>query len=167
MISFLLFLISLMVTLYLNFLLLLLLCRIPKNNAITFRIDFRPISLCTFYYKLISKILMIRITILLHKLISPLQIGFVKGRAINDNILLPQEFCHDLDVKVRGCNMIVKHDVAKAYDNIDWNFLYDIIKLFGLINFINSIKVCIENPCYCIIVNNKTTGFFKASHGLR
>ncbi|PKU87947.1 integrator complex subunit 11 [Dendrobium catenatum] len=60
-----------------------------------------------------------RLTLLLPKLISPYQMGFVKGRAISDNILLAQEFWHDLDVKVRGGNMVWKLDIAKAYDNIN------------------------------------------------
>ncbi|PKU80440.1 integrator complex subunit 11 [Dendrobium catenatum] len=61
---------------------------------------------------------MSRLTNVLPKIISPFQMGFVKGRAIYDNILLAQEFCHDLDVKVRGGNSILKLDISKAYDNI-------------------------------------------------
>ncbi|PKU86252.1 hypothetical protein MA16_Dca002083 [Dendrobium catenatum] len=69
---------------------------------------------------------MTNLTSILPKIISPYQMGFVKGRIIADNILLAQEFCHDLDVRVRGSNIILKLDISKAYDNIDWNFLYKI-----------------------------------------
>ncbi|PKU67899.1 integrator complex subunit 11 [Dendrobium catenatum] len=92
---------------------------IPKSNMVNSWNDFRPISLCTIFYKLISKILVNRLSVLLPKLISPNQMGFVKGRAIVDNILLAQEFCQDLDIKTRGGNMILKLDIAKAYDNIN------------------------------------------------
>ncbi|PKU77679.1 hypothetical protein MA16_Dca013471 [Dendrobium catenatum] len=71
---------------------------IPKNTDVNSWNDFRPISLCTVFYKLISKILMSRLTILLP--ISPYQMDFVKGRAIVDNILLAHELCQDLDAKV-------------------------------------------------------------------
>ncbi|PKU79583.1 hypothetical protein MA16_Dca000929 [Dendrobium catenatum] len=91
---------------------------LPKNNSINTWNDFRPISLCTVFYKVLSKILMNRLTVLLPKLISPYQMGFVKGKAISDNILLAQEFCND-DVKCRGGNMIMKLDILKAYDNIN------------------------------------------------
>ncbi|PKU87869.1 hypothetical protein MA16_Dca025036 [Dendrobium catenatum] len=62
---------------------------------------------------------MSHLTSILPKIISPYQMGFVKGKAITDNILLAQEFCHDLDVRVRSSNIILKLDISKAYDNID------------------------------------------------
>ncbi|PKU64922.1 5'-3' exoribonuclease 2 [Dendrobium catenatum] len=73
--------------------------------------------------------------------------SFVKGRAISDNILLAQEFFHDLDVKVRGGNSILKLDISKSYDNISWQLIYNIMHLFGFsLTFINLIKSCIECP---------------------
>ncbi|PKU76655.1 5'-3' exoribonuclease 2 [Dendrobium catenatum] len=94
--------------------------------------------------------------------------GFVKGRAISDNILLAQEFCHDLDIKVRGGNSILKLDISKAYDNISWQFIYNIMHLFGFsLSFINIIKSCIECPLFSLIINGKSFGFFKSSHCLR
>ncbi|KAI0497186.1 hypothetical protein KFK09_020408 [Dendrobium nobile] len=108
-----------------------------------------------------------RLMLILLNIISPYQMGFVKGHAITDNILLAQEYCHDLDVKVRGGNMIMKLDIAKAYDNINWNFIYSMLHLFGFDeHFISLTKRCIESPYFCIIVNGKSHGFFKASHGL-
>ncbi|KAI0503568.1 hypothetical protein KFK09_014502 [Dendrobium nobile] len=71
---------------------------IPKNPAVNLWNDFRPISLCTMFYKLISKLMMSRLYVLLPKIISPFQMGFVKGRAIAENILLAQKFCQDLDI---------------------------------------------------------------------
>ncbi|PKU60779.1 integrator complex subunit 11 [Dendrobium catenatum] len=130
--------------------------------------DFSTISLCTVFYKLLSKLLMSRLSGLLPKIISPFQMGFVKGRAIADNILLAQEFCQDLDIKVRGGNMVMKLDITKAYDNINWSFIYKILSLFSFdLNFIKLIKSCIESPFYSIMVNGKSHGYFQASHGLR
>ncbi|PKU59819.1 hypothetical protein MA16_Dca027794 [Dendrobium catenatum] len=104
---------------------------IPKSNNVNTWNDFRPISLCTIFYKLIYKILVNRLSVLLPKLISPNQMGFVKGRAIVDNILIAQEFCQDLDIKTRGGNMILKLDITKAYDNINWCFISKMLKFFG------------------------------------
>ncbi|KAI0498657.1 hypothetical protein KFK09_019547 [Dendrobium nobile] len=61
---------------------------IPKNNSTKTWKDFHHISLCTFFNKLISKLIMDRLFVLLPKIISPYQMGFVKERAITDNILL-------------------------------------------------------------------------------
>ncbi|PKU75941.1 putative mitochondrial protein [Dendrobium catenatum] len=64
--------------------------------------------------------------------------------------------------------MIMKLDIAKAYDNIDWNFSYKMLTLFGFdLTFINLIKACIESPFFSIIVNGNSHGYFQSSHGLR
>ncbi|PKU77601.1 integrator complex subunit 11 [Dendrobium catenatum] len=140
---------------------------IPKNNLADSWNDFRPISLCSFFYKFISKILMNRLFMHFPRIILPFQMGFVKSHPIVDNILLAQEFCQYFDAKVRGGNMILKLDIAKVYDNINWEFIYKILSLFGFdFNFIKLIKNCIESLYFSIMVNGKSHDFFKASHGL-
>ncbi|KAI0492224.1 hypothetical protein KFK09_026493 [Dendrobium nobile] len=86
---------------------------IPKNSVVNTWNDFRHISLYTFFNKLISKIIMNHLTYILPRIISPNHMGFVKGRAITDNILLAQEFYQDLDVRMRGGNLFFKLDIAK------------------------------------------------------
>ncbi|PKU80044.1 putative mitochondrial protein [Dendrobium catenatum] len=141
---------------------------IPKSNNVNSWNDFRPISLCTVFYKLISKVLVNRLSVLLPKLVSPNQMGFIKGRTIVDNILIAQEFCQDLDIKTRGGNMILKLDIAKAYDNINWSFIYNMLRFFGFDDrFISLSSSCIESPFFSIILNGKCHGSFKSSHGLR
>ncbi|PKU71102.1 hypothetical protein MA16_Dca011543 [Dendrobium catenatum] len=92
---------------------------IPKNSTINSWNDFRPISLYTMFYKLISKLLMSRVSTLLPEIISPFQMGFVKGRAIADNILLAQEFCQDLDIKV--IFIIVADYLSRGLANLFYN----------------------------------------------
>ena len=55
---------------------------------------FRPISLCNFCYKVISRILVARLRPLLDKLIDPAQVAFVPNRNIAENVLLAQEVVH-------------------------------------------------------------------------
>jgi hypothetical protein len=61
---------------------------IPKVNNPSRVNQFRPISLTNFNYKIISKILSNRLKPLLHKIISPLQSAFFRGRSIHDNTIL-------------------------------------------------------------------------------
>ena len=89
-----------------------------KDNPSTFA-DFRPISLCHFCYKILSKQLVTRLSIMLPKILSKEQSAFVKGRKTTDNISIAQERTCDLDKKVRGGNFILKLDMMKAYDRLE------------------------------------------------
>jgi hypothetical protein len=67
---------------------------IPKRiGACNFN-QFRPISLCNFYYKIISKILVNRLRPLLPIIIEPTQTAFVPSRWITENVVLAQEIVH-------------------------------------------------------------------------
>jgi hypothetical protein len=55
---------------------------------------FRPISLFNVSYKIMDKIIPNRLWLVLHKLISPNQGGFVEKRQIRDNIVMVQEEIH-------------------------------------------------------------------------
>ncbi|XP_073121442.1 uncharacterized protein [Henckelia pumila] len=61
---------------------------IPKNEHAQRWSDFRPISLCNVNNKIITKILTIRLSRILPRIISSSQSGFVAGKMISDNILL-------------------------------------------------------------------------------
>lgn len=67
---------------------------------------------------MLSKILTIRLGPMLPKLISEEQSDVTKGRSITDNVLLAQELLQKLEAKTRGGNIVLKLDLAKAYDRI-------------------------------------------------
>ena len=93
---------------------------IPKKEITTTWADFRPICLCNNFLKLLSKILNERLNPYLPLMITENQSGFVKGRSIADNILLTQELILALDHRVRGANLVLKLDMLKAYDRVNW-----------------------------------------------
>lgn len=98
---------------------------IPKVDNPTKMSQFRPISLCNVVYKLISKVLTNRLKKVLHKVISPNQSEFIKGRQISDNILVVHELLHSMQHgNEEGDDfMALKLDMAKAYDHVEWSFL--------------------------------------------
>ncbi|KAL2237383.1 UNVERIFIED_CONTAM: hypothetical protein Sindi_0930000 [Sesamum indicum] len=104
---------------------------IPKiENPETWK-DFRPISLCNVSRKILSKIMNNQVAVVLPKCISPSQSGFVQGHMIANNILLAQELVHCLGVNGSKNNAIFKLDMAKAYDRLNWNFLYRMVHRIG------------------------------------
>ena len=96
--------------------------------------EFRPISLTNVTQKLLSKILNDRLAGFLPNLVAFNQTGFLKDRNISDNILLAQEMTHDLFSKVRGGIVIFKLDMMKAYDKVNWEFTFKVLKCFGFNN---------------------------------
>ncbi|XP_042939510.1 uncharacterized protein LOC122274547 [Carya illinoinensis] len=60
---------------------------------------------------------------LLPRLISLEQGAFIPGRSIFENISLTQEMVHSINRRIHGGNIMLKVDMAKAYDRVDCAFL--------------------------------------------
>ncbi|XP_051135512.1 uncharacterized protein LOC127254464 [Andrographis paniculata] len=130
--------------------------------------EYRPISLCNVTNKIVSKLVNMRLAKFLPKIVSPNQSGFVKGRSIYDNIVMAMEMVHDLNWRHKLYNVILKLDMSKAYDRLDWNFLRAILSQFGFNEgVVQLISNCFSNCWFSILINGKLEGFFKSSRGLR
>ncbi|KAL0322208.1 UNVERIFIED_CONTAM: hypothetical protein Scaly_2517200 [Sesamum calycinum] len=55
--------------------------------------------------------------------------GFVPGRFLSDNVLLAQELIQSLESRRPEANVVFKLDMAKAYDWVSWEFLYQVSSL--------------------------------------
>lgn len=62
-------------------------------------------------------------------LITPYQNAFIQGKNISDNILIAHEILDILRRKKGRKNSfgVLKIDISKAYDKVDWNFLRAIL----------------------------------------
>lgn len=61
---------------------------IPKKVGADKLVDYRPISLCNVVYKVISKILAMRLQAITPHMVSNTQYAFIKGRMLVENVLL-------------------------------------------------------------------------------
>ncbi|CAA7058012.1 unnamed protein product [Microthlaspi erraticum] len=65
----------------------------------------------------------------------------------------------------RGCLQI---DITKAYDNVNWDFVLNILEALQLPQlFISWIRSCITSPHYPVALNGELVGFFPGKKGLR
>ena len=91
---------------------------IPKRQCACNFNHFRPISLCNFYYKIISKILVMSLRQILPKLIDPTQAVFVPEGWIAENVVLAQDVVHSFNQSKRKKGN-VQLDFKKAYDSLE------------------------------------------------
>ena len=104
-------------------------CLLPKVSGAKSPSEFRPIALCNVRYKIIAKILTLRLQKFLDHIVSKQQSTFVPGRAITDNILITHENLHYLKVSeaTKRRSMVIKTDMSKAYDRIEWDFIAKVL----------------------------------------
>ncbi|XP_060170694.1 uncharacterized protein LOC132601635 [Lycium barbarum] len=141
---------------------------IPKKKEINSFSDLRPISLSSITSKIFSRILHERMVKLLPELISPQQSGFVKGKSIVENILLVQEIVHDIRIRGKPANVVIKLDMAKAYDRVSWLFLTKVLRQMGFgERLINMVFRIISNNWYSILINGQPQCFFRSTRGVK
>lgn len=62
--------------------------------------------------------------------ISPEKYGFVEGRKIMDGIFTAQQIIHSLK-ETKKPSMLLKLDLYKAYDCLNWYYLLHLLDDFG------------------------------------
>jgi hypothetical protein len=109
--------------------------------------DFRPISLCNLCYKVISKIIVNWTKPYLSISLSKEQLGFLKGRRIQDAIVTTHESLHSIKKKILK-SLVLKLDLREAYGCIDWaNLGLILLKVgFGIQMKIGSCRVSPPPP---------------------
>jgi len=87
--------------------------------------------LCNVLYKLVAKVLAIRLKSVLHRCISDNQSTFVPRRSILDNAMIAIEvFRHMKAIKhIKDKNVAL----SKAYDYIVWLYLKEVMLKMGLL----------------------------------
>ena len=141
----------------------------PKQAGPETVSHYRPISLCNTIYKVISKIIVSRIRPLLPHLISPVQTAFLEGRRGTDNVIIAQELIYSLRKrKGRTGYMVIKIDLEKAFDRLEWSFIKMVLEHFGFPEMmINLIMSCVTSTTTAILFNGSKLDSFQPSRGIR
>lgn len=142
---------------------------IPKVPHLSLISEFHPISLCNVIYKLVTKCVTMILRNIMPSIIVPTQSSFIKGRSTQDNIFLLQELLHLLRSKKKnkvGC-MIMKLDLEKTYDNVNWDFLEETLRAFKFPEkLVMLIMFYVRNASTRILWNGEPLDAFEQSRGL-
>ncbi|XP_026410816.1 uncharacterized protein LOC113306045 [Papaver somniferum] len=129
---------------------------------------FRPIGLSSVSFKIFTKIITTRMSYLMNKLISPHQDAYIKGRNIQDQIVLASEMINEMKKKRRGGNIGLKLDISQAYDSVRWKFLFQVLIKYGFsVTWFQWLSTLFESAKVSVMTNGGPNGFFSVGRGLR
>jgi len=115
--------------------------------------EFELISLCNYLYKIIYKVIAIRIKPLLFNVISSKQFGFLKGRHIHEVIITTQKSLHSIK-KSQIHVEIIKIDLFKSYDMVYWLYIMLLLTQMGLdLPLVKWITDYLASSSFIVLIN--------------
>jgi hypothetical protein len=150
-----------------NCLLSYFLALIPKVHSPQALGDFRPISLLGVWYKILAKVLAVRLAKVIGVLIPKTQSAFLKGRQLVEGVVVMNEVVDYAKKAGKEC-LIMKVDFEKAYDSVNWSFLDYMLGRFGFnTKWRNWMKACICRGNLSVLVNGSPTQEISIKRGLK
>ena len=129
--------------------------------------NYRPISLLNIDMKLLSYALAQRLKKILPKFIKEDQTGYVKNIFIGFNLRQIQDIIDFTDLyKIEGAIVLV--DFSKAFDSLEWNFMFSVLKHFEYNDsFMRWVKTLYSGIQICVMNNGWISDVFKNTRGIR
>nr|KAJ0223744.1 hypothetical protein LSAT_V11C200058470 [Lactuca sativa] len=129
--------------------------------------DFIPISLIGLLYKIIAKLLALRLIRVIGSVTDEVQSAYVEGRNIIEGLMIVNELCSRAKAISRKL-LLFKASFNKAFDSVNWAFLESIMDQmkFG-VRWRLWICNCLESGRASLIINESPTKEFPMSKGVR
>ncbi|MCP3901869.1 MAG: reverse transcriptase family protein, partial [Desulfobacteraceae bacterium] len=129
--------------------------------------NYRPISLTNCDYKILAFCLANRIQSVIKSIVKPSQVAYIKGRFIGSNIRLIEDIIEYYN-RYDKSGLLMTLDFQKAFDSIEWNFMFEVLKYFNFGNmFISWIKTLYNGPIAFIKNNGHKSRHINIYRGIR
>ena len=137
-----------------------------KNDPLDLN-NYRPITLLNIDTKIIAYALAQRIKPVLANIINSDQNGYIKNRYIGYNIRQIQDIIDYADnLNIEGAILFL--DFSKAFDSLEWEFMYCSLVKFGFQNsMLRWVKTLYNDIKGCIVNNGWISRLYKISRGIR
>ena len=132
--------------------------------------DWRPVSLLNWAYKIVTKVVSMRLNVVLPSLVSSKQSAWVKGRSVHDTITIIQGVIKLSAVDPRYKDAAILFlDLVKAFDTVAWRVIFDfVLPGFGFpAKFINLIRALYAGAGSKILLNGFLSELFRITCGVR
>ena len=132
--------------------------------------NYKPISLGNVVSRILSKVIANRLKQVLPMVISDAQSAFVSDWLITDDMTIAYELLHRMRNKCRGKvgQMVVKLDIGKAYDRVEWPFLGRIMLKLGLDRrWVSLALETFTTASYLVLINGEPRGFVNPTRGIK
>lgn len=143
-------------------------CPIYKEKGELTKIaNYRPITLLNTDYKLLTKVLAIRLADVAPDIVHRSQAGFVPGRRLHDHTQLAKMMIEWAEQTEQN-GAIVALDQEKAYDRIAHDYLWKVMERFGIPDsFVSCLKNLYANARTSVMVNGVLSSPFRVYRGVR
>lgn len=129
--------------------------------------NWRPITLTNTDYKILAKVLALRMSTVVQKLINEDQVGYLKGRSIATVLRTIDDVIQYLNTTGKA-GYLVALDYAKAFDSVSKDFLLHTFEVFGFGNeFQKWVKVLTKSSNSCINYGGWLSESFDVFCGIR
>jgi hypothetical protein len=126
-----------------------------------------PIALYNVIYKIIMKVIALRLKLVFPFIISKEQSSYVEGRQIMDSVILAHEVIHSLK-STRTPGMLIKLDLSKYFDRISWQYMRSLLEAYGFdTTWIDWIMHLTSSTFFSILVNGVPSQPFSPTRGIR
>ena len=137
-----------------------------KSDAATIG-DYRPISLIHSFAKLFTKVLARRLAPHMNGLVMHNQSAFIQSRIIHENFKAVQLTAKLLNHSKVPCSLL-KIDIAKAFDTVNWRFLIELLQHLGFSRrWVNWISIILSSVSMRVILNGAPGQRICHARGLR
>ena len=129
--------------------------------------NWRPITLLNYDYKIISKVIYMRLQNVISSIINIDQTCGIRGRSILDNLHLMRniiDYANDKNIKAA----VLSLDQSKAFDRVSHEYLFATLRAFGFgPTFIQWVQLLYTNIQSSLLINGQVSQTFQISRSVR